>query len=62
MVSRSLVLGRTAGLATAVGDNLGKIVQVVVVAFGAGVVLEQSIVVFNVVKVAGAAYLVYLGV
>jgi threonine/homoserine/homoserine lactone efflux protein len=62
VVSRSLALGRTAGLATAVGDNLGKIVQVVVVAFGAGIILEQSIVVFNIVKLVGAAYLVYLGV
>ncbi|MHB8324066.1 MAG: LysE family translocator [Candidatus Dormibacteria bacterium] len=62
VVSRSLVLGRTAGLATAVGDCLGIIVQVVVVSVGVGVVLEQSIIAFNVVKLAGAAYLVYLGV
>lgn len=62
VISRSLVLGRTAGLATAVGDNVGKIVQVVVVAFGAGIILEQSIVVFNFVKLVGAAYLAYLGV
>lgn len=62
VVSRSLAMGRTAGLATAVGDNLGKVVQVVVVAFGAGVILEHSIVVFNTLKLAGAAYLVYLGV
>jgi len=62
VVSRSLVLGRTAGLATVVGDGLGIIVQVLVVAFGLGFVLQQSIVVFNVVKLAGAAYLGYLGV
>ncbi len=62
VVSRALVMGRTAGLATAVGDNLGKVVQVVVVAFGAGVVLQHSIVVFNALKLAGAVYLVYLGV
>ena len=62
VISRALVLGRAAGLATAVGDNLGKVVQVVAVAFGAGLLLEQSIVLFTVVKLAGAAYLVYLGV
>ncbi len=62
VVSRSMVLGRRSGLGTAVGDGLGLIVQVVVVSFGVGVVLEQSIVVFNVVKLAGAAYLVWLGV
>ncbi len=62
VVSRSLALGRTAGLATVVGDGLGIIVQVFVVAFGVGIILQQSIIVFNVVKLAGAVYLVYLGV
>ncbi|MHB8313020.1 MAG: hypothetical protein ACYDD0_06945 [Candidatus Dormibacteria bacterium] len=55
-VSRSLVLGRTAGLATAVGDNLDKIVRVMVAAFGAGVTLEHLLVVFNAVQLVGAAY------
>ncbi len=62
VISRSLVLGRAAGPATALGDNLGKVVQVVVVAFGAGLLLQQSILAFTVVKLAGAAYLVVLGV
>ncbi len=55
VVSRLVVLGRGAGLGTAAGDGLGAIAQLVVVSLGVGVVLEQSIVVFNVVKLAGAA-------
>ena len=62
VVSRSLVKGRRAGLGAAVGDNCGKLVQLLAVAAGAGLVLEQSVVVFEAVKLVGAAYLVYLGI
>ncbi|MGC8473172.1 MAG: LysE family translocator [Candidatus Dormibacteria bacterium] len=62
VVSRSLVRGRRAGLGAAVGDNCGKLIQLLAVAAGAGLVLEQSVVVFEAVKLVGAAYLVYLGV
>ena len=61
VVSRSLVKGRRAGLGAAVGDNCGKLLQLLAVAAGAGLVLEQSVVVFEAVKLVGAAYLVYLG-
>lgn len=62
VVSRSLTQGRAAGLWAAAGDNCGKLVQLALVAAGAGLVLERSVTVFEVVKLAGAAYLVYLGV
>ncbi len=62
VISRSLVKGRRAGLFAAVGDNCGKLVQLLAVAAGAGLLLERSVVVFEVVKLGGAAYLVYLGV
>ena len=41
---------------------LGLLTIVVLVAFGLGVVVQESIVVFHVLKLVGAAYLVYLGV
>lgn len=62
VISRSLMLGRTAGVGTALGGQLGVYVQVAAVAFGVGAVVERSVVVFTVLKLAGAAYLVYLGV
>jgi threonine/homoserine/homoserine lactone efflux protein len=62
VVTRSLTLGRGAGVATVVGNAAGAYVQVVAVAFGLGAIVQESITVFTVIKLAGAAYLVYLGV
>jgi len=62
VVTRSLTLGRGAGVATVVGNAAGVYVQVIAVAFGLGALVQESIAVFTVLKLAGAAYLVYLGV
>src|SRR3984957_213393 len=62
VVSRSLLLGRAAGVGTAAGGQIGVYLQVVAVAFGVGALVERSVAVFTVIKLAGAAYLVYLGV
>ena len=62
VVSRGVSLGRRAAVSTAVGNEAGLLVQVVLVAFGLGEVLARSYLVFSVLKFAGALYLVYLGV
>ena len=62
VITRSLQLGRAAGLAAVVGGALGVYLQVIAVAIGIGALVERSLLVFNVIKLAGAAYLVYLGV
>ena len=62
VISRSLQLGRAAGVGTALGGQAGVYLQVVAVAFGVGVLVERSVAVFTVIKLAGAAYLIYLGV
>ncbi len=61
-VSRALTVGRRSALFTVAGNELGNAAQVVAVAFGVGTLVERSAEVFTVVKLAGAAYLVYLGV
>ena len=61
-VSRAVTAGRRAALFTVVGNELGLVVQVVAVAFGAGALVQRSAEVFTAVKLAGAVYLVYLGV
>jgi threonine/homoserine/homoserine lactone efflux protein len=62
VVTRSLTLGRRAGLATVAGNAVGAYVQVVLVALGIGAIVQESIAVFTFIKLAGALYLVYLGV
>jgi len=61
VISRGVALGRRAALATVVGNAAGVYLQVVGVAYGLGIVLERSAMVFNAIKLAGAAYLVLLG-
>jgi threonine/homoserine/homoserine lactone efflux protein len=61
-VGRALAYGRGVALATVVGNTLGLVTIVLLVALGLGVVVQESIVVFTVLKLAGAAYLVWLGI
>jgi threonine/homoserine/homoserine lactone efflux protein len=62
VVSRGVAFGRRAALTTVIGNELGLLLQVIAVALGLGAVVERSIAVFTVVKLAGAAYLIWLGV
>ena len=62
IVSRTLVMGRRGGLTTVVGNSLGGLVQVVLVAVGVGTLVERSVLAFTALKLIGAAYLVFLGV
>ncbi|MGP8161626.1 MAG: LysE family translocator [Candidatus Dormibacteria bacterium] len=62
IVSRSLSLGRRLALTTVLGNQLGEFAQVCAVAVGIGALVAASSIAFTVVKLLGAAYLVYLGV
>ncbi|MFC9912431.1 LysE family translocator [Streptomyces sp. NPDC127197] len=62
VIGRALAQGRRAALTTVVGNTLGAYVLVVAVALGVGAVVERSVLVFTVLKLAGAAYLIHLGV
>jgi threonine/homoserine/homoserine lactone efflux protein len=62
VIGRALAQGRRAALMTVLGNTLGAYALVVAVAVGVGAVVERSVVVFTVLKLAGAAYLVYLGI
>lgn len=63
MVTRnSLLLSRRAGMLTALGIGLGVLVHVGYTLLGVGLLMRQSPWLFDVVKMLGAAYLVYLGV
>jgi threonine/homoserine/homoserine lactone efflux protein len=62
IVTRSVYQGRLAGIVSVLGIHVGTIIQIMAVAFGLSAVLLTSVVVFNVVKYLGAAYLIYLGI
>ncbi|GHG46221.1 MULTISPECIES: LysE family translocator [Amycolatopsis] len=63
VVTRSALSGgRRAGIAAGAGIALGVFAWVVAIALGVAAVLTASAVAFTVVKLAGAAYLVFLGV
>jgi threonine/homoserine/homoserine lactone efflux protein len=61
-ISRALTVGRRGALLTVIGNELGLVVQVAAVAFGVGAVVERYAQVITVIKLAGAVYLVFLGV
>lgn len=61
-IGRALEQGRRAALTTVVGNTLGAYALIVAVAFGVGAVVERSVLVFTVLKLVGAAYLVFFGV
>lgn len=62
VISRGVALGRRAAVLTVLGNELGLFVQVLLVAAGVGAMVQRSVVAFEVLRLAGAAYIVFLGV
>lgn len=58
----TLVGGRAAGLWSSLGVLVGNAVHMTYCLLGIGWLISQSIVAFSVLKFAGAAYLIYLGI
>jgi len=62
IVGRSVAQGRGAGLMSALGISTGCCVHALACAFGLTALLAASAAAFTVIKLVGAAYLIYLGV
>ncbi len=62
VIGRSIALGRRAGILSVLGNSLGNIPAILLVAFGVGAIVASSVVAFTAIKIVGAIYLVYLGV
>lgn len=62
VITRSLKGGRDEGLASTFGNSIGGLVHVCAATLGLSAILTASATAFTIVKMAGAAYLVYLGV
>lgn len=62
VIGRSLAYGRRGGLLSVLGNGLGTLPLVLAVALGVGTLVAQSVLLFTIIKLLGAGYLVYLGV
>src|SRR5437660_10158436 len=61
IIARSIQQGRLAGFVSSLGVQVGTMVHIVAASLGLSALLVSSAVAFNVVKYAGAAYLIFLG-
>ncbi len=61
VISRSLGQGRKAGIVSALGIGAGTLVHTSIAAFGLAAILVSLPIAFQIIKFAGAAYLVFLG-
>ncbi|HDR9882609.1 TPA: LysE family translocator [Burkholderia cenocepacia] len=62
VMSRSLSSGTRAGIVTAAGVSVGLIVHTMLATLGVGALLQASAWLYTLLKLAGALYLLYLGV
>src|SRR5215470_1740194 len=62
LMTQTLSRGRRAGLASVAGVALGNLMNAGVASFGLAAILATSATAFSVVKLAGAAYLIWLGI
>ena len=62
ILAHSLAGGRTAGLATVLGVEVGTVVHTLAAALGLSAILATSALAFDILKYVGAAYLVWVGV
>jgi threonine/homoserine/homoserine lactone efflux protein len=62
ILARSIAQGRWAGVLSSLGISSGVIVHTLFAAFGLSAVLMASAWTFAAIKIAGACYLIYLGV
>jgi threonine/homoserine/homoserine lactone efflux protein len=62
VASRSISQGIKAGIVSATGIFLGCFVHITAAVFGLSIIISRSAYLFSIIKFAGAAYLIYLGV
>lgn len=62
VIGRALTYGRGVALLSVLGNSLGLLVVMTLVALGLGALVAESMVIFTSVKLAGAAYMIWLGI
>lgn len=62
VIRNTFIGGRSAGLRSSLGILTGNLIHITYCAVGIGLVISQSVLAFTILKYAGAAYLIYLGI
>lgn len=62
VVSRSISQGRLVGIISAAGITCGLFIHTAMAAFGLSAIIATSALLYSIVKYAGAAYLIFLGI
>tara|TARA_B110000116_G_scaffold49226_1_gene41067 strand:+ start:108 stop:698 length:591 start_codon:yes stop_codon:yes gene_type:complete len=62
IVKQSLCQGRKISLLTSMGIGTGVIVHILFCIFGLGIIISKSDIIFNLIIIAGALYIIYMGI
>ena len=62
VLNKSISHGRKSGIYASLGINAGLLVHTLFAAMGLSIVIAQSAYAFSIIKYAGAAYLIFLGI
>ena len=61
ILKQSITYGKRASIISSIGIGMGISVHVIYTILGIGLIISKSIVMFNIIKYMGAAYLIYIG-
>jgi RhtB (resistance to homoserine/threonine) family protein len=61
-VKNSITYSRKVGIYTGIGIALGLSIHITYCMAGIGLIISKSIIVFNIIKILGALYLIYMGI
>jgi RhtB (resistance to homoserine/threonine) family protein len=61
ILSRSMAQGKKAGIMSVLGIATGSLIHTTLAAFGLSIIIAKSMLLFSILKYAGAAYLLYIG-
>lgn len=62
ILTKSIAHGKKAGIISALGIGTGNIVHTTIAALGLSIIIAKSALLFDIIKYAGAAYLIYMGI
>ena len=61
ILSKSIGQGKKAGIVSALGIGTGSFIHTVLAALGLSLIIAKSMLLFNIIKYTGAAYIIYIG-